>query len=54
MLVAGQQYDLDDLMDDLEDGYRGGAGPGQLLEAGELVLHLHCAVNLPAERNNKW
>lgn len=54
MLVAGQQYDLDDLMDDLEDGYRRGAGPDQLLEVGELVLHLHCAVNLPAERNNKW
>ena len=52
--MAGQQYDLDDLTDDLEDGYRAGAGPGQLLEAGELVLHLHCAVNLPAEKNNKW
>ena len=54
LLVSGQQYDLDDLTDDLEDGYRAGAGPGQLLEAGELVLHLHCAVNLPAEKNSKW
>jgi len=47
-------YELDDLVDDMEDFYSRLQVMDYCIPLEDLTEGLDCAVNIPAEKNNKW
>jgi len=47
-------YELDDLVDEMEDTYCKLSNLDHYIPFDELTEDMHCVVNIPAEKNTKW